>query len=77
MNPDMNFCDAWWNVLHGMRVTRLGWNAPGQFVARQTPDTGSKMTASYVYLSNAQGLLVPWVPSQGDLFAQDWRLLED
>jgi hypothetical protein len=59
----------------GRRVTREGWNAAGQWVAAQRPDEHSKMTAPYLYLRNAQGQLVPWVPSQGDLFATDWAVL--
>lgn len=56
----------------GGMVARLGWNGPGQYVACQRPDAQSKMSAPYLYLRNTQGALVPWVPSQGDLFATDW-----
>lgn len=59
----------------GARITRAGWNAAGQWVAAQRPDAHSKMSAPYLYLKNAQGRLVPWLPSQGDLFAEDWAVL--
>jgi hypothetical protein len=58
----------------GEEVTRAGWNAPGQWVAVCEPDDKSDMDVPYCYLHNAQGKNVPWTPSQGDLFADDWRL---
>lgn len=57
------------------RITRAGWNARGQYVELQVPDKGSRMTLPYAVLRNANGDLVPWVPSQGDLFANDWAIL--
>lgn len=60
----------------GYKVRRAGWNGPGQWVALQTPDAKSKMTLAYAYLSNVNGDLVPWLPSQGDLLAGDWELAE-
>ena len=70
-----NFADALMYVMDGKRVTRAGWNASGQYVAMQIPDKGSKMSRPYLYLKNAQNEMVPWVPSQGDLFASDWAAL--
>jgi hypothetical protein len=34
------------------------------------------MTLPYVYAADADGDLVPWVPSQADLLAVDWTLVE-
>lgn len=59
----------------GHRITRAGWNAGGQHVEAQRPDKGSRMSVPYLVLKNAQNELVPWVPSQGDLFARDWAIL--
>lgn len=58
----------------GERVTRTGWNAPGQYLELQVPDINSKMTLPYVYLYTAQGELVPWACSQTDLLATDWEI---
>lgn len=69
------FCEALNAALDGRRITRAGWNAGGQFVRSQHPDKGSMMTAPYLVLKNAQNGLVPWVPSQGDIFANDWAIL--
>lgn len=59
----------------GSKVTRAGWNARGQHVEIQRPDKHSRMTSPYAVLKNSDGGLVPWVPSQGDLFAHDWAVL--
>lgn len=59
-------------IRKGRKVARKGWNASNQYVQIQEPDKHSKMGLPYCYLSNAQGKFVPWVPSQGDLFANDW-----
>ena len=59
---------------NGARVRREGWNGKGMWLALQQPDsTGIKMTLPYVYMSTAQGDLVPWLCSQTDLLAHDWE----
>lgn len=57
----------------GTKVTRTGWNGPGQWIHIQKPDEHSKMTLPYIYISTVGGCLVPWLASQGDLLATDWR----
>ena len=58
---------------NGSRVWRAGWNGKGMWVALQVPDAHSKMTLPYIYMSTAQGDLVPWLASQTDVLAEDWR----
>lgn len=61
----------------GKKMTRTGWNGKGLFVQAQFPDEHSKMTNPYLYI-NAQsvgGKLNPWLPSQTDLFAEDWEIV--
>jgi len=60
----------------GKRVARKGWNGPGQNLGLQVPDAHSKMTLPYIYMSTAQGDLVPWLASQTDLLAEDWVAAE-
>lgn len=71
--------ETFWNALaqcvHGQRITRAGWNGADQYVTAQHPDKFSKMTAPYLVLKNTRNEFVPWVPSQGDLFARDWAVL--
>lgn len=59
----------------GYRARRTGWNGKGMWIALQRPDAGSKMTRPYIYMSTADGGLVPWLASQADLLTDDWELL--
>lgn len=56
----------------GQKVSRSGWNGPGQFLEIQTQDANSKMTKPYVFITTVQGDRVPWLASQTDLLATDW-----
>jgi hypothetical protein len=58
----------------GRRVTRKGWNGKGMYLELQVPDAHSKMTLPYIYMYTAQGDLVPWLASQTDILANDWRM---
>ena len=60
-------------LLSGDQVARAGWNGKGMYIELQVPDEHSKMTLPYVYMSTAQGDLVPWLCSQTDLLATDWE----
>ena len=60
----------------GYKVRRSGWNGKGMWLALQLPDDKSKMTAPYVYMSTADGKLVPWLCSQTDLLARDWEITD-
>jgi len=58
----------------GHKQQRDGWNGKGMWIALQVPDEHSKMTLPYIYMKTADGKLVPWLASQTDLLANDWRL---
>jgi hypothetical protein len=58
---------------NGEKVRRAGWNGKGMWLALQTPLDGDNMTLPYVFMSTAQGDLVPWLCSQTDLLATDWE----
>jgi hypothetical protein len=60
---------------NGHRVLRDGWNGKNMWLALQVPDEHSKMTLPYVYMKTADGNLVPWLCSQTDLLANDWRVI--
>ncbi len=60
----------------GQRVTRQGWNGPGQSIELQVPDAFSKMTKPYIFINTVDGGRVPWLASQTDILAIDWRLVE-
>jgi len=64
----------------GRKVARLGWNGKDQYVT--LIPAGNAFFQGYdmqdcLGLKNAQGEMQPgWCPSQGDLFAEDWVLLD-
>jgi hypothetical protein len=70
---------SWLKV--GQKVAREGWNGKGMFILLQIPDANSKMTIPYIYMdstnsnSNAK-VVVPWLPSQSDILAEDWIKLD-
>lgn len=68
----MDFSDAWRAIMNGERMTRSGWNGKDQWVMVVEP-SGGQITRPFAALRPAMGELVPWVPSQGDLFATDWE----
>lgn len=59
----------------GNRATRIGWNGPDQYIKLQVPDEFSKMTLPYIYMRTVQGDYVPWLASQTDMLATDWRVI--
>ena len=59
----------------GKKLARAGWNGKNMWLQLQIPDENSKMTLPYVYMSTAQGDLVPWLCSQTDLLANDWEVV--
>ena len=72
----------------GKRVARAGWNDKGLSLELQRPDERSKMTLPYIFMAypatpasdtapqshiNAR---VPWLASQTDMLAEDWKIVE-
>ena len=81
----MNFGDALIAIKAGKKVIRKGWNGSGIFVTGQFPDKNSKMSSPYAYIDttglktnnpDAPTCRVPWLPSQTDMFAEDWEVVE-
>lgn len=71
----MTFGQATEAMHGGSKVARAGWNGPGQYVQLQVPDSESKMTLPYFYITTVQGDLVPWLASQTDMLAIDWMVV--
>ena len=72
-----DFGDALNFLLHGRKLTRVGWNGDDMYIMLQTPTKDSKMTKPYVYMKTADDELVPWIASQTDILADDWILYVD
>lgn len=74
---------------NGLKVSRHGWNSKGMWIELQTPGIHSKMTRPYLYHVAPKGTTkhygkslndfdrVPWLPSNTDLLASDWFVLDD
>ena len=70
----MHFGDALTLLKAGHKLERKGWNGKGMWVELQTPDSGSKMTLPYLFLSYPDGRTVPWLASQTDMLEEDWMI---
>lgn len=83
-----DFSDALMWLKEGKRVCRSGWNGAGQYVIL-IPGEHLAKSAGYGFgecigeftfgnvlaLKNAQNIMQPgWVPSMGDLMADDWQV---
>lgn len=71
----LNFGQALEQLKAGKRLTREGWNGPDQYIELQSPDENSKMKKQYIFIVPVDGLPVPWVASQSDIFAEDWAVV--
>ena len=80
MENSMNFSQALDRLKAGAKIARSGWNGAGLWLEIQRPDAHSKMTLPYLYLNypddaqNTPGARVPWLASQTDMLAEDWRI---
>jgi len=77
----MNFGEALEQLKAGHKVQRVGWNGAGMHLAIQFCDEHSKMTHSYFIIITIpeckEGTrLLPWQPSQVDLLADDWNIVD-
>jgi hypothetical protein len=70
-----NFGEALEKLKAGHSVAREGWNGKGMWIKLQRPDTMSKMSLPYLYMSTVDRRLVPWLASQTDLLADDWMIV--
>lgn len=69
----MDFSRALKQIKLGRRVRRSGWNGKGMWIMLQTPAPSGGMTLPYIYMRTVQGDLVPWLASQTDILADDWK----
>lgn len=53
-------------------ITRRGWNGENQWVSVYKPRP-TEIISQYLYLKDSQGKFIPWVPTQSDLFSEDWE----
>ena len=88
----MNFADAIQALrFANLPVAREGWNGKGMFIyavpaAAYPAQTGVAKAhfgsdakvpyGAYIAIRGADGVVNPWQPSQQDMFADDWVIVE-
>jgi hypothetical protein len=90
-HSNLTFSEALEHIKAGRKVSRAGWNGRGQFIflvpgstfkVNRPPLLGIYPEGTeidyhpHIDMRNAQGQIVPWLASQGDLLAEDWFILE-
>lgn len=88
---EFNFGWALHLIKEGQKVTRSGWNGKGMFLflvpgsrfnVNRPPLLGVYPEGTeinyrpHIDMKTVDGEVVPWVASQSDLMAEDWRLVE-
>jgi len=86
-----DFSYALMTLKEGRPVARKGWNGKGMFIymvpaaSYEAITPGMKLVfgqgkkvpyGAYIAIKNAQGTVNIWNPSQADLFAEDWEVLD-
>lgn len=85
--PTFGFGEAINYLKRRFKVKRKGWNGKDQYVRLVEPYSDKAFRViekesidgtlcPYLALKNAQNGFVPWVPSTGDLLAEDWMFYE-
>jgi len=82
---DLNFGDAIAALKEGKKVSRAGWNGKGMYLFQFDSSWASfpeRLEAGYpvessTCIKTAQDTIVMgWKPSQTDMFANDWCIVE-
>jgi hypothetical protein len=80
----MNFSEALEHVRHGKKIARDGWNGKHMWVQYFSPTAafGNNNVLTHPFLvieypkghpAYPNGSCVPWLASQTDILAEDWR----
>lgn len=76
LRQDLQFEDAMYLLRAGKKVFRSGWKNV-KYIAIQKPDEHSKMKRAYLYCVPLDNQPVPFLISNGDLFAADWQIFKE
>ena len=85
---EINFGQILESLKEGKRVARQGWNGKGMFLYHVPANSYPAQTESainefgemvpygaYIAMKTAHGNVVPWLPSQTDMLAEDWEVI--
>lgn len=70
----LSFGEAVQNLKEYVRVTREDWHDKGIYVGTDN-NPAIKMTLPFIFMRTEKGHFVPWLPSQSDIFAEDWGIV--
>ena len=71
----MKFPKALKKLLKGAEMTRESWSTKGAYVQAVTASDGVR-GHFLIDFNDGSGEYSMWVPSTGDLFAEDWKEVE-
>lgn len=83
----MNFGEALKLLKEGNRLEREGWNGKNMYIYYVPPGIYASQTEAikieyptsvpyeaYLAMRTVQGYVIPWLASQTDILADDWKL---
>ena len=70
----MTFSTALEELKQGHYLIREGWNGKHSIRMNFVTKYDDYMEANYIYIKPENSPAIPWVASQSDLLAEDWRL---
>lgn len=73
----LSFGEALVQLYAYAELRRAGWNGPGMAIGIREPEGPTDMDRPYVWIRGVDGLRVPWTPSQVDILATDWEVVDD
>ncbi len=87
MDERFNFGEVIEGLKQGKRFERHGWNGKGMYLRLVNPHNDHMFSVNdnhaeadgtpqpFIAMKTADGALVPWLASQTDMLAEDWRLV--
>lgn len=85
---NLSFESALTILKNGQKVGRSGWNGKGMYLYHVPANTYPAITeiakeefgdivpyGAYIAMKTAQNNVVPWLPSQTDVLAEDWEII--
>jgi len=79
-NGCMTFGRAIEALKRGRKIAREGWNGEGMWLRLVIPETADidmgYDNLPYIEMKTADNKLIPWLASQTDMLAEDWKIVE-
>lgn len=79
--PNLTFSNAAWLLPSGYKLAREGWNGKGMFIFAvsvwrfEHAELGVVPVEPFIAMKTAQNTIIPWLASQADQSATDWRVI--